>query len=268
MDTVNTLSYKPAPLAPPKARRAGLSHAVVSEWTKLRTVRSTWFCLLVSMVLMGIYAFYYGRLAAIADDPIQPVGNAPKSAMVLVQFAFVVLAMQVVTSEYSTNSIRSTLMWVPVRARLLAAKSVLVGAVTFVAGCVLGLEGVLVAWPSFSFSEYATFHPGEVLGDIALTGLYAALISIFTIGISFALRSAAGVLATVFMILAALPGTLLAAGSDIMIKIYHYLPTSAGGHFMKGEHDPYGPVAGFLIVVGWALLSCLIGYTVLRKRDA
>jgi hypothetical protein len=268
MDTVNSLSNRPAPLPPPKARRAGLSHAVLSEWTKLWTVRSTWFCLLASIVLMGIYAFYYGRLAAIAHDPVQPVGNAPKSAMVLVQFAIVVLAMQVVTSEYSTSSIRSTLLWVPVRARLLAAKSVLIGGVAFVAGVVLGVEGVLVAWPSFSFSEYATFQPGQVLADVLLSGVYAALVSIFTIGIAFALRSAAGVLATVFMILAALPGTLLASGSAIMISIYHYLPTSAGGHFMKGEHDPYGPVAGFFIVVGWALLSCLIGYTVLRKRDA
>ncbi|WP_369199474.1 ABC transporter permease [Streptomyces sp. PU-14G] len=244
----------------------GLPGAVAAEWGKLWTIRTPYACLVASVVLMAVFAFYFGSIAQINDEPVQPVGNAPVTAMVLVQFLVVVLAMTTVTSEYATGSIRTSLQWVPVRHRVQAAKALVNGAVAFVAGILLGALGMAVAWPSFD--GYATFEMSEALVQLLSMGVYLALVAVLTVGLSFACRSAVGTLSSLFFLLAGLPFLLMGPGSETLLKINDGLPQSAGHHFMAGDTTPYSSMVGLLLVVAWATAAHLLGLTVLRRRDA
>ncbi|MFD6992420.1 ABC transporter permease [Streptomyces sp. NPDC059943] len=244
----------------------GFAGAVASEWTKLWTVRAAYLCLVAGALLMGVFTFYYGAIARINDHPVQPVGNAPVAAAVLVQFVVVVLAMTTVTSEYATGGVRATLLWVPVRHRVELAKGVVTAAVAFVAGVLFGVLGTAVAWASFE--GRATFDATTVLGQVLLLGGYLALVAVLTVGVSFALRAPAGVLTVLFLLLYGVPTVLTGLGGKVLRAVNDHLPHGAGTHAMLADDAPYPRMAGFLIVAGWAAVGHLIGRQVLRRRDA
>ncbi|MEN3611704.1 ABC transporter permease [Plantactinospora sp. ZYX-F-223] len=252
----------------------GLPGAIASEWTKLWSVRSVWWCLLSSVLLMGATA---GQLAIYVangntdDEPandrgVLAAGRIAVDAVELTQFAVIALALLVITSEYSSGTIRTTLQWIPSRARLLLAKSTVVAGVTFGTGLLLGGLGAAVAAPVLG--EWGRFELGETVGyALGLAG-YLALIGLFTLGLGAALRSAVGTLVTVFLLLAIVPTTLRLPDLGPLNAIADALPGSAGLHFLHGESDPYPAAAGLLIVAGWVVAALLAGLAVLRRRDA
>lgn len=246
--------------------RGGPVGAVAAEWTKLWTVRAAPVCLAAGGLLMGVFTFYYGAIAAINDHPVQPVGNAPVTAAVLTQFVVVVLAMTTVTSEYATSSVRATLLWVPVRHRVQLAKALVTAVVAGAAGVLLGVLGTAVAW--VSFDGRATFDAATVAGHVLLLGVYLALVSVLTVGVSFALRAPAGVLTVLFLLLYGVPTVLVGLGGEALLTMNDYLPHSAGTHGMLADEAPYPRPVGFLIVAGWAAVAHLMGRQVLRRRDA
>ncbi|MFY1691061.1 ABC transporter permease [Plantactinospora sp. WMMB782] len=252
----------------------GLPGAIASEWTKLWSVRSIWWCLLASMLLMAATA---GQLAIYVangntdDDPtndrgVLAVGRIAVDAVELTQFAVIALALLAITSEYGTGTIRTTLQWIPSRARLLLAKSTVVAGVTFGIGVLLGGLGAAVAAPVLG--EWGRFDLGGTVRDsLGLAG-YLALISLCTLGLGAALRSAVGTLVTVFLLLAIVPTTLRLPDIGALNAIADALPGSAGLHFLRGETDAYPPAVGLVIVVCWAVAALLAGLVVLRRRDA
>ncbi|SHF69393.1 ABC transporter permease [Streptoalloteichus hindustanus] len=249
-----------------RPRGGGLAGAVASEWTKLWSVRNPWGCVVAGLGLMSVFTYYYAAIARINHKPIQPVANAPVTAVILVQFVVVALAMTMVTNEYANGSVRATLLWVPVRARMLLAKTLVAGGVSFVLGLVLGVLGVAIAWPAFG--GHATFGLGEVASQLLKMSAYLALVAVLTVGTAVALRSEASTFAAVFFLLAALPTVLVGIGGEFLTTVNDALPQSAGNHFALGHTDPYPPEVGFCVVLGWAVLAHVVGLTVLRRRDA
>lgn len=251
--------------------RGGTIGAVASEWTKLWSVRATWWCLAGSVVMMAIFAPALG--GSIANnyrtdgvDTNVPIAHSSVMAMNLVQFAVVALAMLAMTTEYSTGSIRTTLQCVPVRGRMLFAKAAIAAPVMFVVGVMLAVVGTITTTPLLF--EYADTDMSKALPTILNTGVYVGLVGVFAIGIGAAVRSAVGTLTTVFMILAGLPGALALSSNDFTQKILDYLPSTAGQHLMDGDTEPYGRMAALLIILVWVAASQVVGYVVLRKRDA
>ncbi|MEE6312049.1 ABC transporter permease [Plantactinospora veratri] len=252
----------------------GLPGAVASEWTKLWSVRSVWWCLLSSALLMAATA---GQLAIYVangntdDDPVNDrgvlaVGRIAVDAVELTQFAVIALALLVITSEYANGTIRTTLQWIPSRSRLLLAKTTVVAGVTLGTGVLLGVLGAAVAAPVLG--EWGRFEPAESVGDVLGLAGYLALIAVFTLGLGAALRSAVGTLVTVFLLLAVVPATLRLPDLGPLNAIADALPGSAGLHFLRGESESYPAVAGLLILIGWAVAALLAGLAVLRRRDA
>ncbi|MER6104852.1 ABC transporter permease [Streptomyces sp. NPDC001832] len=245
----------------------GFTGAVAAEWTKMWSVRSPYVCLSAGAVAAGIFAFYYGSIARINDKPLQPVGNAPVTSLLLVQFAVVVLAMVTVTSEYATSSVRASLLWVPVRRRVQLAKSLVSAAVAFIAGTLFGVLGIAVAW--VPFRGHATFEMSEALSQVLAMGFYCALIAVLTVGVAFALRASAGALAVLFTLISALPSVLTGLGGDVLLTINDCLPQTAGTYVMQGADDaPYPRVAAMAILLSWAVVGHLAGRLVLQRRDA
>ncbi|MEU7019459.1 ABC transporter permease [Streptomyces sp. NPDC046203] len=245
----------------------GFVGALASEWTKLWTIRTPYICLLVGLIVTAVFTFYYGSIARINDKPIQPVGNASVSSVILTQFALVVLAMTMVTSEYSTGSVRTSLLWVPVRPRVQLAKALLSALVGFVTAVVWAVLGTVLAWGPFQ--GHAGFELSKVAYQTVAMGVYSALICVMTVGVSFALRTAAGTVAVIFFVVSALPGMLVGLGGPVLLAINEYMPQTVGGYFMLSDGKaPFPDAVSLLILLVWAVAAHAAGFFVLRRRDA
>ncbi|MFF4317878.1 ABC transporter permease [Streptomyces sp. NPDC001568] len=245
----------------------GFAGAVGAEWAKLWSLRTPCVCLLAGALLTAVFTFYYGSIARINDKPVQPLGNAPVASVMLGQFAVIVLAMVVVTSEYGTGSIRTSLLWVPVRHRVQLAKALVAAGVAFAAGSAFSVLGMAVA--RVPFRGHASFEVAEAAGQTLATGLYCALVAVLTVGAAFALRTAAGTLCAVFVLISALPTVCTGLGGPFLLAVNDHLPQTSGGHFMLGaDGGPYPRPVGLLILVAWTVAAHLIGRFVLRRRDA
>ncbi|MGY3681123.1 ABC transporter permease [Streptomyces sp. TE33382] len=252
---------------PGRGAPGGFAGAIACEWTKLWSVRAPWLCLLAGLAITGVYTFYYASIARINDHPIEPVGNAAASSVVLTQFAVAVLATLVVTSEYATGTVRASLLWVPRRQRVQMAKVLVVAGVSFAAGVVYAVVGAAVAWGAFD--GRASFEAGTALRQILSVGLYQALVAALAVGAAFAARHPAGALSILVTLLWALPSMLLGLGGPALAAVNDYLPHGAGDHFVRvGAGAPYAPATAMMIVVAWASAAHLIGLYVLRRRDA
>ncbi|MFG2713220.1 ABC transporter permease [Streptomyces goshikiensis] len=245
----------------------GLVGAFASEWTKLWTIRTPYVCLLVGLIVTAIFTFYYGAIARINEKPIQPVGNASVSSVILTQFALVVLAMTMVTSEYSTSSVRTSLLWVPVRHHVQLAKALLSALVGFVTGAVWAVLGIALAW--VPFQGHASFELSKVVYQTLAMGVYSALVCVMTVGVSFALRTAAGAVAMIFFVVSALPGMLVGLGGPVLLTINEYMPQTVGGYFMLSNGKaPFPDAVSLLILLAWTAAAHVAGLLVLRRRDA
>ena len=135
MTTTSSVTPTRGPADPAAGRRAGFVNLMLAEWTKIRSVRSTvWTLIVFVVVCVGFTALitwltethWYGPKApardarAIAD----PVGFILGTGVGLGQLAICVLGVLVITSEYSTGVIRASLLAVPRRIPVLAAKAV------------------------------------------------------------------------------------------------------------------------------------------------
>lgn len=245
----------------------GFVGAFTSEWTKLWTIRTPYACLLVGLIVTAIFTFYYGSIARINDKPIQPVGNASVSSVILTQFALVILSMTMVTSEYSTSSIRTSLLWVPVRPRVQLAKALLSALVGFVTAVGWAVLGIALAWGPFQ--GHASFELSKVVYQTVAMGVYSALVCVMTVGVSFALRTAAGAVAVIFFVVSALPSMLVGLGGPVLLAINEYMPQTVGGYFMLGDGKaPFPDAVSLLILLVWAVVAHVAGLFVLRRRDA
>ncbi|MGW2332207.1 ABC transporter [Streptomyces sp. NPDC001700] len=245
--------------------------AIAAEWTKLWSVKATWWCLAGSFALMALFAPGLGTSIASSyrsdgKDADIPIAHPSVMAVNMVQFAVIALAMLAITTEYSTGSIRSTLQCVPLRGRMLFSKITVIAPVMFVTGMLLSAVGTATTTPLLF--EYADTNLGKAIPTIVTTGVYIALMGVFAIGVGAAVRSAVGTLTTVFMVLAGLPGALALSSSDFTKKILDYLPSIAGQHLMDGDTEPYGRMGALLVVLVWVAAAVVAGYVVLRKRDA
>ncbi|MFC4120751.1 ABC transporter permease [Nonomuraea zeae] len=260
-----------------------LWQAAASEQAKLWSVRSTWWCLAGGLALLALSALTLGGAAATdalreGTQGVRITASEPVvSATSFAQFALVALAMLTITSEYASGAIRVTLQATPVRGTVLAAKALVVAPVMFLAGVAGGALTTGVVYLTLSadvFGGLVVLPLGEVVPDLLGVGVYFALVSIMTLGVAAAMRSAAGTLTVVFMLLMGLPLLLLMTGSQAALAASMRMPLFAGLAFMgstdnlTGGPMPYPAVEGLAWLLAWVAAAAAAGYAVLRRRDA
>ncbi|TQN42158.1 ABC-2 type transport system permease protein [Blastococcus colisei] len=241
--------------------------AAAAEWLRLRTVRTTWWCLLAAAVtIVGIAATAAFDMSQGSDGLAsgEPVTIAGEFGVLLGQFALLVLALLAVTQEYASGSIGPTLQWTPRRGVLLAARVTVPVAVATGAGVLLALVADVAAWViapdlTLSFPDLA-----DSLGRIA-----AVLVAggVLAVGVGLLLRSTAGALATVFLLQLVLPFLLPAFGVAWMADLGELLPGSGAIWTLLGEPDMSAARATALLV-GWSGAALAAGGWSLLRRDA
>ncbi|MGW2149443.1 ABC transporter permease [Nonomuraea bangladeshensis] len=261
-----------------------LWQAAGAEWAKLWSVRSTWWCLTAAFALMVLAAVTLGGASATealrsngpAAGPV-PASEAAVSATSFAQFALVALAMLTITAEYASGSIRVTLQAVPVRGVMLAAKALVLAPVMAATGVLSGAAATAVVYALLSldvFGGLVVLPAGELVRDLAGIGVYFALIAVLTLGAGAALRSAAGTLTVVFMLLMGLPLLLMMTGSGPAVAMSLRMPLFAGLAFMgstdnmTGGPIPYPAGEGLAWLLAWTATVLAAGHAVLRRRDA
>ncbi|GAA2148520.1 ABC transporter permease [Actinomadura napierensis] len=251
----------------------GLPGAVAAEWTKLWSVRSTWWGLAGAAALMGLMSLILASSTvsnntneiASDDQGVVSVSGVAVSSLDMVQFVVVAVAILVITGEYATGSIRSTLQWVPRRGRMLVAKAAVLAGVMLPAGVVLSVLGTAVAGPVLG--EWGRSRAVVVVDDALQMGVYLALVSLLVLGVGAMLRSTAGTLTTAFLFLLVVPMLLVNAGSSVGRHVADALPSTAGRYLMTGD-GPYPEAVGAAILAAWTAAALWGGVLVLRRRDA
>ncbi len=241
--------------------------AAAAEWLRLRTVRTTWLCLLAATVaIVGL-----GAIAA-ADEAMGPVGPgnpipstfAGEFGVMLGQFALLVLALLAVTQEHATGAISPTLQWTPRRGVLFAARVMVPVVVVTVVGVLLALIADVLALlidPDLTLSLTDAADSRGRIGAVLAAG------SALAVGIGLLLRSTAGALATVFLLQLVLPFLLPAFGAQWMADLGELLPGSGAVWMLLGEPEMSAAQATALLV-GWSGAALVAGGWSLLRRDA
>ena len=257
---------------------SGLSAAGVirSEWIKLRSVRSTiWAFAIVVAVSVGI-AVLMASTGFFGDEPLPAeaqtsiVLQASTFGVYFGQLVMAVLGVLVISGEYGTGMIRSTLTAVPKRIPALAAKAVVLFLSSFVVGAIAILASYLVAAPILATQDIAATVDGAFIGNLLLAALYLALTSVFALGVGTVLRSSAGGIAAALGIVLLLPIIVSAiagfSGAQWAMDVSPYLFSNAGsGMYTGGSLEQWQFT---LIVAAWTALSLGAGTLLLKRRDA
>lgn len=244
--------------------------AVHAEWIKLRTVRSTWWALACSATLMvvvsAVVAMSVAASAANGYDVSRSAARAAVGGVLPAQLPLVALAALTVTGEYAGGAIGATLCGIPLRGRMLLAKTLVAAGLSGAAGLVLAVLGSAVA--AAFLGGHGAFIPSEVSRAAIGAAGYLVLLSVLVVGAGTALRSTAGALLGVLVLLLAVPTVLEVSGVAWLIDMRDYLPSTAGDALMSGPPQPYGAWAALLVLAVWAMVAQLVGYAVLWHRDA
>lgn len=257
-----------AALSRPSRGHYRFRHVAKMEWIKLRSLRSTWWTLVLSAVSAIAIGFAVGFNTKNSSEDLTNNALAGVSAGLLL---IGVLGVLTTTSEYTSGMIRATLAAVPNRPVVLAAKAAVFGAValalgeatsfiSFFAGSATLRHGI--AAPSLG-------QPG-VLRAVVLSGASFCLIGLIGMGLGAIIRhTAAGVAAMV-------GGVYVLAQfiAAIAHPLFAYIPisivanslgaTKAVGH---GVHM-LPPWAGFGMLCLYAAAALTAGGLLLARRDA
>ncbi|MEU1666907.1 ABC transporter permease [Streptomyces sparsogenes] len=258
--------------SPIPIRRTHLGHAIASEWTKIKSVRSTIWTLSVMVALVVGIGLLVASGTNDSDYSDTPTTIPGLFGTLLGQLCIVTLGVLVVSSEYGTGMIRTTFTASPQRSRVLTAKALVFFAVSFVTTTV---ALALVAWMSSGMHS----GPGvqeptskQMMGATLGAGLYVSLLGLLSLAVGSMLRHSAGAITTmlgVVLLPAILPAFLMMSSS------LHTL-----GEKMQKYSSPQSLAALFQIDdelgTGWSQLGVLAGitfaalvaaYALLEKRD-
>jgi ABC-2 type transport system permease protein len=252
---------------------------VRSEWTKLWSLRSTRWSLLAAIVGMAglgmiIAAFrmgHWSHLSAGERARYDPIDNGV-GGYHLAQLAIGVLGVIVMSGEYATGMIRSTLMAVPHRLPVLWAKALVFAAVTFVlmlASSFVSFFGVQAIVSERNLQA----HLGDphALRAVVGTALFLTVLGVLSVGLGGLLRSTAGGIAAFVGLLFVLPGITALLPSNIGDAISPYLPLNAGfavatSTFENSHH--LAPWTGFGVFCAYAAVAVAAAAVALVRRDA
>ena len=266
-----------------QARLAGFGHYLLAEWTKIRSVRSTIWSLAIFVIAtlgltalftwLTVHAIQTGRAprrsAELATDPVDFILG---TGLGLGQLAICVLGVLTLTTEYSTGVIRASLLAVPRRLNVLAAKAVVFAVLIFVIGeiaafCSFFIGKILVS----PVASVSLSQPGVTRAVIG-AGLYLTVLGLFALAIGALMRHSAGAIAIVIFLVLIAGGLLSLLDSyDWGAHIHAWFPTVAGGYITAAQPAAgqlLTPWQGFAVFCGWTALLLIAGGYVLDRRDA
>lgn len=244
---------------------------LASEWTKFRSVRSTYWSLLVAVVTpigasaLVAFAFAHQPASAGPPDPLLPEVLSLEYAVIAVS----VLGVLAFSAEYSTGLIRTTFAAAPRRRAVLGAKAVVFGTVTLAAG-------ELVAFVSFFLAQaiLSGHHLGVSLsrpgvpGAVLATGLLLCVCTLLGLALGAIIRhTAGGIAATIAVII--LPGivALLPAPWSGRLGRFTLLEAARQVTALHPAANLFSPGLSLLVILAWPAVALAAAAVLITRRD-
>lgn len=263
-----------------RGRGYGFASAARMEWLKLRSLRSSlWVTLIIVASVIGVgiavlsyYPGHWAHMSAASKATFDPT-NDGYAGMAIAQLAAGVAGVLVMTGEYTSGSIRSTLVTIPNRPLLLTAKVVVFGTAALIVGEFTSLTSFLVSQYLVlsAPAPHASLGQPGVLRAVLMLGAYLALVGLIGLGLGAIIRHTAGAIATLVAVVLAVP---------MVLRLFPAAVQNAGGKYlpmMIAENSLGAVVPSAHSLSAWPGLGLLCGYTaavlllggwLLTRRDA
>jgi len=266
-------------LLPPETGRAGFADALRSEFTKIRSTRSTYWTLLALIVVcIGIGAL---SCAGTAANPkgISPAGfdgtQQSLAGLYVGQLVIAALGALTITSEYSTGMIRTSLAVQPRRGVVFAAKGVVFAVVTLVVGLITSFGSFFVGQAILSSGHAhlsATLGQPNVLRAVIGGALFLTACGMLAYGLGAVLRHTAAAISAAIGLLFVLTVLVQFLPHTWQNNVDKWMPALAGSQIWttKATSGPhmFPPWGGFAVLAGWAVAALIAGLVLFRTRDA
>lgn len=251
--------------------RVTQARLTLSEWTKLRSVRSTVWSLLVAVVFtVGLSALvpavrmHHLRPGEHIDNPLE----LTLAGVQMAQLAIGVLGVLVISGEYATGMIRATMAAAPRRLPVLGAKATVYGATVLA----LMLPAAFIAF----FIGHAILQPHHqaiafgahgVVRALVGAGLYLTAIGLFGLALGAIVRNTAGGIALFAGIMFVLPPLMNVLPTSWNNAASPYLPLQAGERVLQLQGGTLSPWEGFAVLCGYVVAAFAIAAVLLKRRD-
>jgi ABC-2 type transport system permease protein len=264
-----------------------------SEFIKLFSLRSTFWCILIVLVLSIGVGLLIATVNPPARDgiPAQSLTNAAQQATAVSdatigtgfgELVLAVLGVLVISGEYGTGMIRSTFAAVPRRTPALLAKAIVLAVTSFVVGLVTIYATAAVIFPLLPGKHV---HPdwGDGKLELALVGgaLYLVVISLIAFSIGAIVRNSAGGIAAALGLILVVPTVLgliaSATQATWAMSLIAFAPTSAGSHLFDYSTAVAKAASGVIVLdrtsgtlvfVAWFVVLFVVAAVMLKRRDA
>ncbi len=244
-----------------------LARTCSAEWTRIRTVRTTWwFLAAATLMLVGLGTLLGFESAA---DPVEiqgePAWTTARFIAMPAQFALLGLVLLSVTADYATGGIVPSLQWTPRRWILFTARTRITVAVATSAGLLLTIGAAVAA--KTTAGPALTLHTDDginMIGKVAFVFLTGTALAA---GLGFLIRNTAGALISVFLLILVLP-LLLPVFGDWMQTVAKGLPGSGAIYLLTDGAEGMTTTSSVAVLTLWASGVLVIGWLRFARDDA
>ncbi|MFI7701783.1 ABC transporter permease subunit [Nonomuraea sp. NPDC049480] len=240
-----------------------------SEWTKIRSVRSTVWTLAVTALLMtGLGALLVSAAKGSTDKPM-PGAEVIQLSLLGVTFAslsIATLGVLVISSEYRTGGIRTSLMAVPKRMSLLTGKIVVFTAASLIVSAVASAAAVGIG---LAIAQPSSFEMGDVGKAVLGASLYLTACGLFGLGLGTLIRHTPGAIVSAIALILVLPQVANQLPGQWGKTVAEYFTTNAGSLLViPGRGGSLDPWSGFGVYMVWIAVAAIAGAVLMQRRDA
>ena len=260
--------------------RANLAGVIRSEITKVRSVRSTYWTMIVLLVItIGIGALvswltgsHWSQASASDKAGFDPASRA-LVGLYFGQFVIVVLGSMTITAEYSTGMIRTSLTAMPRRGVFYLAKALVFTVVALIIGEVASFVAFFLGQALLGTAPVpisTTLGAPHVLRAVIGGGLFVAACGLFAFGIGTLVRHTAAAISIAIGVLFVVPIIVNFLPSSWNNDILRFLPSEGGTAIWRTTQAAHEwPAWGeFSVFLGYTALVLIAGYILFRRRDA
>ena len=242
-----------------------------SEWTKFRSVRSTYWTLVVAVVTpiaLSVFVAYALTSAANSGPPVDPMLPG------LLSLEYAVLAVSVLgvlafSTEYSTGLIQTTFAAVPRRRRVLAAKAAVTGMVTLVAGEVVAFASFFAVQAVLSGHHLGvSLSRRGVPGAVLAEGILLCVCALLGVALGAIIRhTAGGIAAAVGVIVLPSILALLPAPWNGRLGRFTLLEAAHQVTALHPQANLFSPALSLLVLLAWPAVALLAAALLITRRD-
>jgi ABC-2 type transport system permease protein len=275
-----TLTTQRNRAVPPASRRPGFAGTLRSEFTKIRSVRSTYFTL-IAFFVAGVAFSVAATAGNVANwshtykPGFDATATSLNGAIYLGELVIVVIGSLVITSEYGTRMMATSLTAMPRRPVLYGAKAAVLIIITAVIALITTLTSFFVGQAILGPAhEGASITNPGALRAVLLTTVFVVCCALMAFGLGAIIRHTAGAITTLFGAVFLIPALAHALPNSWFFEIARWLPGGdALGPIVATKPQPgpnylYGPYGQLAVFAGYAVVLVVIGALMFRRRDA